>query len=545
MPWIQNYNPLGNSLLSTAVAAVPTVLLFYLLAFRKVRPHLAGFSSAMTAVAIATYIVGMPVKLAMASFFYGVFFGWLPIGWIVLNGVFLYNLTLATGQFEIIKKSVGAVSQDRRLQALLIAFSFGAFIEGAAGFGTPIAICSALLVGLGFNPFYSVSICLIANTAPVAFGSLGIPTITLAAVTDLPLLPLSQLTGRILPLTSVVVPLWLVRTMCSWRETFEVFAPALVCGVSFALTQFYISNHYGPFLVDIIGGAVSLTIMVIFLRHWKPRKVWRFPHERDQPHSGVHSHSAAQVARAWMPFVFLSIMVLLWGMPVINRTLNRVTVQLQVPFLHLNVMRAVPVVSKATREFAVYNLNWLAATGTSILIAACLSAAFLRVSVGEFWLLFCRTLKQLLIPLLTIPSILGLGFVSRYSGLDSILGLAFTHTGFFYPFFGTMLGWLGVFLTGSDTASNALFGNLQKVTATQLGLNPILMTTANSCGGVMGKMIDAQSIVIGTAATNQVGKEGNIFRFVFWHSLALAAIVGIEILLIAYVFSGLMPKAPY
>jgi lactate permease len=545
MSWVQNYNPLSNSFLSTAIAALPTVLLFYLLAFKKVRPHLAGFSSAMTAVAIAIFVIGMPAKLAVASFFFGAFFGWLPIGWIVLNGVFLYNLTLVTGQFEVIKKSVGAVSQDRRLQALLIAFSFGAFIEGAAGFGTPIAICSALLVGLGFNPFYSVSICLIANTAPVAFGSLGIPTITLAAVTDLPLMPLSQLTGRILPLTSVVIPLWLVRTMCPWRETFEVLPAALVCGVSFALTQFYISNHYGPFLVDIIGGAVSLTVMVIFLRHWKPRRIWRFEYERDQSYSGVHSHSSAQVAKSWMPFVFLSVMVLFWGMPVINRALNRVTVPLQVPFLHLNVIRTVPVVSKPTREIAVYNFNWLAATGTSILVAASLSAAFLRVSVPEFCSLFLKTFKQLSIPLLTIPSILGLGFVSRYSGLDSILGLAFTHTGFFYPFFGTVLGWLGVFLTGSDTASNALFGNLQKVTATQLGLSPILMTAANSCGGVMGKMIDAQSIVIGTAATNQVGKEGNIFRFVFWHSLALAALVGVEVLLIAYLFSGMIPVAPY
>jgi len=544
MPWVQNYNPVGNSFLSTAIAALPTVLLFYLLAVRKVRPHLAGFSSAMAAVAIASLVIGMPLQLAAASFGYGAFFGWLPISWIVLNGVFLYNLTVATGQFEIIKQSVGAISQDRRLQALLIAYSFGAFIEGAAGFGTPIAICSALLVGLGFDPFYSVSLCLIANTAPVAFGSLGIPTITLAAVTNLPLLPLSQLTGRILPLTSVVIPLWLVRTMCPWRETIEVLPAALVCGMSFALTQFYMSNHYGPHLVDIVGGALSLIVMVLFLGRWKPRKVWRFEHERDQPHSDRPRHSRRQVARAWMPFVFLSLMVLLWGMPAINQILNRVTVPLRVPFLHLQVAKTLPVVPKATPEAAIYNLNWLAATGTSILFAAVLSAVFLRVSVKEFWLLFYKTFRQLTVPLLTIPSILGLGFVSRYSGLDSILGLAFTHTGFAYPFFGTLLGWLGVFLTGSDTASNALFGNLQKVTATQLGLSPILMATANSCGGVMGKMIDAQSIVIGTAATNQVGREGDVFRFVLWHSLALATLVGIEVLLIAYFFPSLIPASP-
>jgi lactate permease len=541
MPWVQNYNPLGNSFLSTTVAALPTVLLFYLLAFRKVRPHLAGFSSAMTAVAIAIFIIGMPAKLALVSFVFGAFFGWLPIGWIVLNGVFLYNLTVATGQFEIIKRSVGAVSQDRRLQALLIAFSFGAFIEGAAGFGTPIAICSALLVGLGFNPFYSVALCLIANTAPVAFGSLGIPTITLSAVTDLPLMALSQLTGRILPLTSVIIPLWLVRTMCSWKETLEVLPATLVCGSSFAVTQYYLSNHHGPYLVDIIGGAFSLIVMVIFLRNWKPSRIWRFEHERGQPYSGSHDHSAKEVVRAWMPFGFLSLLVLLWGIPAINRLLNTVTIPLRVPFLHLNVLKTLPVIPKATPETAMFNLNWLAATGTCILIAVLLTAIFLRVPIAELWLLFRKTFRQLMIPLLTIPAILGLGFVSRYSGLDSILGLAFTHTGVLYPLFGTLLGWLGVFLTGSDTASNALFGNLQKVTATQLGLSPVLMATANSCGGVMGKMIDAQSIVIGTAATSQVGEEGNIFRFVFWHSLALAMLVGIEVLVIAYFFPRLIP----
>ena len=542
MSWVQNYDPLNNSFLSPAIAALPTIVLFYLLAVKKVRPHVAGFSSAMTAVAIAIFVNGMPARLAFASFGYGVFFGWLPIGWIVLNGVLLYNLTVATGQFEIIKKSVGAVSQDRRLQALLIAFSFGAFIEGAAGFGTPIAICSALLVGLGFNPFYAAALCLIANTAPVAFGSLGIPTITLSAVTGLPLMPLSQLTGRILPLTSVIVPLWLVRTMCPWKEVFQVFPAILVCGSSFALTQYYISNHHGPHLVDIIGGAFSLIILAIFLKYWTPRKIWRFEYERGQPEqSGAHDYSPGAVGRAWMPFLFLTLMVLLWGIPEINRLLNKVTISVRVLFLHLSVWKNVPVVPKVMPEPAIYNINWLAATGTAILIAALLSALFLRISPKEFWQLFHKTFKQLIIPLLTIPSILGLGFVSRYSGLDSILGLAFTRTGVLYPFFGTLLGWLGVFLTGSDTASNALFGNLQKVTATQLDLSPILMCTANSCGGLMGKMIDAHSIVIGTAATNQVGKEGDIFRFVLWHSLALATIVGIEVLLIAYVFPQIIP----
>jgi lactate permease len=424
----------------------------------------------------------------------------------------------------------------------LIAFSFGAFIEGGAGFGTPIAICSALLVGLGFDPFFAAVLCLISNTAPVAFGSLGIPTITLAAVTDLPLMRLSQLTGRILPLTSVIVPLWLVRTMCTWKETFEVIPAIAVCGISFASVQFYVSNYHGPYLVDIIGGAFSLLVMVLFLRFWKPKRVWRFTHERNQAvQSGAHNHTAGVVAKAWMPFVFLSLMVLLWGIPFVNKSLSLLSVLIPVPYLHLNVMKNAPVVTRPAAEPAIYNFNWLAATGTGIFVTVLLSAIFLRVSPRDLRQLFCKTFRQLTIPLLTIPSILGLGFVSRYSGLDSILGLAFTHTGVLYPFFGTLLGWLGVFLTGSDTASNALFGNLQKVTAGQLSLSPTLMCTANSCGGVMGKMIDAQSIVIGTAATNQVGKEGDIFRFVLPHSLLLASIVGVEILLIAYVFPWVIP----
>ena len=542
MPWIQNYNPLGFSFLSTLFAAVPIGLLFYLLAVRKVRPHRAAALCALTGIFVATIVVGMPVRLAVAAFFYGVLFGWLPIGWIVLNGVFLYNLTVATGQFEIIRRSVGAISQDRRLQALLIAFSFGAFIEGAAGFGTPIAICSALLVGLGFDPFFAAVLCLISNTAPVAFGSLGIPTLTLAAVTDLPLMSLSKLTGRILPVTSVIIPFWLVKTMCSWKETLEVMPAIAVCGITFASIQYFISNFHGPYLVDIIGGAISLVIMVLFLRKWKPTRTWRFEHERqDTSVSHAVRLSPIGIIKAWMPFAFLCLLVLLWGIPAISKSLNRLTIAIQVPFLHMQVMKDVPVVSIPSVEPAIYSLNWLSATGTAILAATLLSAFVLRVPFTTLWKLFTRTLRQLTIPLLTIPSILGLGFVSRFSGLDSILGLAFTHTGMLYPFFGTLLGWLGVFLTGSDTASNALFGNLQRVTAGQLNLSPILMCAANSCGGVMGKMIDAQSIVIGTAATHQVGKEGDIFRFVFWHSLALATFVGVEVLLIAYFFRWVIP----
>jgi lactate permease len=542
MPWTQNYNPLGNSILSTLVATLPTLLLFYLLAFRRTRAHIAGFSAAMTAIIVAVLMNGMPFSMAVSSFCYGAFFGWLPISWIFFNGVLLYNLTVQAGQFEIIKQSVGSISADRRLQALLIAFSFGAIIEGGAGFGTPIAICSALLVGLGFHPFYAAALCLIANTSPVAFGSLGIPTITLAAVTGLPLMTLSKITGTILPLTSVIVPLWLVRTMCNWKETMEVLPAIFVAGSSFAFTQFAISNFHGPFLVDIVGGGISLILTVVFLHFWKPRQIWLFEHERQQlpPHEKP-SLPGKVIFHAWLPFLLLTLMVFLWGIPSVNRLLNRVTLSIPVYSLHQQVLKTVPVVPQPMAEEAIYKFNWLSATGTALLIAVLLSAVFFRIHPVELWHLFRRTFWQLRIPLLTTPCILGLGFVSRYSGLDSILGLAFTHTGFLYPFFGTLLGWLGVFLTGSDTASNALFGNLQKVTATQLGLNPSLMGAANSCGGVMGKMVDAQSIVIGTAATNQVGREGDILRFVFLHSIALASIVGLEVFLFAYLFPWMVP----
>jgi lactate permease len=543
MPWTQNYNPLGNSILSTLIATLPTVLLFYLLAFRRTKAHIAGFSAASAAILVAVFMNGMPLPMAVSSFFYGAFFGCLPISWIFFNGVLLYNLTVKAGQFEIIKQSVGSISADRRLQALLIAFSFGAIIEGGAGFGTPIAICSALLVGLGFHPFYAAALCLIANTSPVAFGSLGIPTITLAAVTGLPLMTLSKITGTILPLTSLVVPLWLVRTMCGWKETREVLPAIVVAGSTFAVTQFTISNFHGPYLVDIVGGGISLIITVVFLHFWKPRKIWLFEHERQQASPPEKPALSGRVIfRAWLPFLLLTLMVFLWGIPTVNRFLNRFTVSIPVYLLHQNVIKTIPVVPQPIAEEAIYKFNWLAATGTALLIAVLLSACFFRIRPVEFWRLFWRTFWQLRIPLLTTPCILGLGFVSRYSGLDSILGLAFTHTGFLYPFFGTLLGWLGVFLTGSDTASNALFGNLQKVTATQLGLNPSLMCAANSCGGVMGKMVDAQSIVIGTAATNQVGKEGDILRFVFWHSIALASIVGVEVFLFAYLFPWIVPQ---
>lgn len=496
--------------------------------------------------------------------FYGAGFGLLKIAWIVVAAVFLYDISVHTGQFEIMKQSVAAITPDRRLQALLVAFCFGAVIEGAAGFGAPVAIAGAFMIGLGFKPFHAAALNLIANTAPVAWGAIGTPVHTLAAVSGLPEADLNSMIGRILPITAIIVPFWLVRAMVGWRETFEVLPAIVVVGVSFGATQFVWSNFIDSNLVDIAGGLVSLVSTVVFLRFWQPRRIWRFDddpaHEVEAastdpepaksaaaiPSSSV-SRRHAQVARAWMPFVVLTVFVLLWGLPAIKTALNQVTTPAferggwDVPVLHLAVTRAAPVVSKPEPEKAKFDFNWLSATGSACFIAAIFAGILLGVAPAELARIFWRTLVRMRFAVLAISFMLGLGFVTRYSGMDAVLGLAFTRTGWLFPFFGTFLGWLGVALTGSDTSSNALFGGLQRITAEQLNLSPILMCAANSAGGVMGKMVDAQSIVVATAATNQVGNEGVIFRFVLWHSIALASIVGLIVMAYAYLFPGAVP----
>jgi lactate permease len=538
-PWLQNYDPLGFWPASTAVSALPVVVLFYLLAVRRVSAAYAALGGAATALAVAVIIVGMPPGLAAMSFLYGVGFGLLKIAWIVVSAVYLYDLSVETGAFAVMKDSVAALSADRRLQALIIAFSFGAFIEGAAGFGAPVAISAAFMVGLGFEPFYAAALCLIANTAPVAWGALGTPVHTLAGVTGLPEADLNAMIGRILPVTSIVVPFWLVRTMVSWRETFAVLPAILVTGVSFAAAQFYWSNYHDSNLVDIIGALVSLTATVVLLRWWKPAALWRFPGESSP--TGGHKERLGRVLKAWMPFLILSLFVFVWGLPSVKSALNRLTPVFPVPLLHLGVARGAPVAREVTPEVALYDLNWLSATGTGCFLAALASGFALGVSPRRLAGLFLKTLRRMKMPVLAIAAMLGLGFVTRYSGIDAVLGLAFTRTGFFFPFFGTFLGWLGVALTGSDTSSNALFGSLQRITAEQLGLDPVLMASANSSGGVMGKMVDAQSIVVATAATRQVGNEGKIFRFVLWHSIALGALVGLVVMAYAYLFPALVP----
>ena len=565
MTWTQVYDPTGHWWLSTLIAALPIIVLLGLLAGLRVRAHLCAVAGAATAVIVAILAFKMPALLAASSFFYGSAYGLLKIVWIVIAAVFLYDISVETGQFEIMKQSVAAITPDRRLQLLLVAFCFGAFIEGCAGFGAPVAIAGAFMIGLGFKPFQAAALNLIANTAPVAWGAIGTPVHALASVTGLPESDLSAMIGRILPITAVIVPFWLVRAMVSWKETFEVFPAILVVGGSFAATQWFWANHMDSNLVDIAAGVVSLIATMLFLRVWQPKRIWRFEDERQEDAAKVarkevaKKYSTGQTAKAWLPFAILSVLVLLWGLPAVKLAMNQATTPAfkvtlpdgkprpgpagwDWPYLHGKVFRTAPVVQKPTAEAARFDFNWLTATGTGCFLAAIIAGVLLGLGPGKLLRIFGRTLFRLRFAIVAMTCMLGLGYVTRYSGMDAVLGLAFTRTGWFFPFFGTFIGWLGVALTGSDTSSNVLFGGLQKITAQQLNLSPILMCATNSAGGVMGKMIDAQSICIATAATNQVGNEGSIFRFVFWHSVALAAIVGLIVMMYAYVFPQFIPN---
>lgn len=542
MTWTQGYDPLHSWVLSTLVAALPILVLLGLLAGFRVKPHWCAIAGAATAIIVAVTIFGMPLPLAGMSFLFGVGFGVLKIAWIVVAAVFLYDISVYTGQFEIMKESVARITADRRLQLLLVAFCFGAVIEGAAGFGAPVAIAGAFMIGLGFRPFQAAALNLIANTSPVAWGSIGTPVHTLAAVSGLPESDLSAMIGRILPITGIIVPFWLVRAMVGWRETLEVLPAILVVGVSFSVTQYLWSNHVDANLVDIAAGALSLVATLVFLRFWRPRRTWRFADERAATAGGAVGHSTRQIGRAWLPFATLTIVVLVWGLPSIKGLMNRVTTPIwNVPYLHNAITRAAPVVTQPTPEAARFDFNWLSATGTGCFVAAIVAGLLLGLSPRQLAAIFWGTVRRMKLAVVAISFMLGLGFTTRYSGLDAVLGLAFTRTGWLFPFFGTYLGWLGVALTGSDTSSNALFGSLQRITAQQLTLDPVLMCAANSAGGVMGKMVDAQSICVATSATDQVGNEGVIFRYVFWHSIALAAVVGAIVLLYAYVFPGAVP----
>jgi lactate permease len=541
MPWPQNYDPLHGPL-STFAAALPLIVLLGLLASRKVPAHVAALSGLATALMVAIAIIGMPPALATRAALLGAAYGMLPIGWIVLNVIFLYRITEERGVFIALQRAIAGITADRRLQLLLIAFAFGAFFEGAAGFGTPVAVTGAMLIGLGFPPLEASALSLIANTAPVAFGALGTPIIALQGVTGLDLGQLSAMVGRQLPFFSVIVPFWLIAAYAGFRGVRELWPALLVAGVSFAVPQFLVSNYHGPWLVDIVASACSMLALAIFLRYWRHGRFER-TETAATPVATDIERAAPPLRVALIPWIVLVVVVFAWGTPQVKSFLNHISSP-NIPIAGLDKMvaRVPPVVPQPTNEPAVFSLNWLSATGTAIFIAAITAGLALRYSVTDLVRRYVTTFRVVWRSLLTIAAMLALGYTTRYSGEDAILGLAFARTGAAYPFFAAMLGWLGVALTGSDTSSNVLFGSLQKITATKLSLDPVLMAAANSSGGVMGKMIDAQSIVVASTATGWNGHEWRILRFVFFHSLALASLVGILVLLQQYVFTGMLVR---
>lgn len=540
--WAQSYDPFGNSLVSTLIAAVPVVVLLGSIAFLKLQAHVAALLGIASSLVIAILAFGMPTGMATRAAAYGAAYGLMPIGWIILNVIFLYRLTEQRGQFRILQDSIAAITPDRRLQLLLIAFAFGAFFEGAAGFGTPVAVTGAMLIGLGFSPLAASGLSLIANTAPVAFGALGTPVIALASVTGLDLHELSGMIGRQLPFFSVIVPFWLICAFAGWRGMLQVWPAIAVAGVSFAIPQYLVSNFHGPWLVDIIAALCSMGALTLFLRVWRPASIWRST-KRGEANEAVTSepaattHTSEQVFKAWLPWIVLSVCVFLWGIPQVKAWLDSLfIIKWPVGGLDQLVQKVPPVVAAPAAEAAVYNFNPLSMTGTGILVASIISSVLMKFSFREFCREYFQTLVVVRLSLLTIAAMLALGYVTRYSGADATMGLAFAQTGWLYPLFGTMLGWLGVALTGSDTASNVLFGGLQRITSEQLGLNPVLMAAANSSGGVMGKMIDAQSIVVASTATRWYGHESEILRYVFFHSIALALLVSLLVLGQAYMW---------
>ena len=549
--WNQIYNPLGNAALSTCAAALPVVTLLVLIASNKVKAHIAAVIALIVANLVVIVIFGMPADMSLRATVLGAVTGFFPIGWIVLNVIFLYRLTVAKGVFQTLQTTIGGVTEDRRLQLLLIAFCFGAFFEGASGFGTPVAVTAAILIGLGFSPLAASGLSLIANTAPVAYGALGTPIAGLASVTGIDPFLLGAMVGRQLPFFSLIVPFWLIWAFAGWKGMKDIWPAILVTGVTFAIPQFLISNFVNPWIVDIGASLVSMACLILFLKMWKPKVIWTSPALRSKddsadtmpkaPAKATAKPTTAQVWFSLMPWIIVCVILLLWGTNYIKAILNAyATWNYAVPGLHNMINKVAPIVPMPTKEGAVFSFTWLSYTGSGMLIAAIISGLLMGFSPVKLVAEYGKTIKVCAYSLLTISAMLAIGTLTRLSGVDATLGLAFAGTGVLYPFFGTLLGWLGVALTGSDTSSNILFGNLQKITATQLGISPILMAAANSSGGVMGKMIDAQSIVVASTATNWFGHEGTILRFVFKHSIALACLVGVLVMLQAYVFTGMI-----
>jgi lactate permease len=554
--WDQHYDPFGNATLSTLAAALPVITLLGLIASNKVKAHIAAVIALIVANLVAIFLFTMPAGMSLRASLLGAVTGFFPIGWIVLNVIFLYRLTVEKGVFQTLQTTIGGVTEDRRLQLLLIAFSFGAFFEGASGFGTPVAVTGAILIGLGFSPLAASGLSLIANTAPVAYGALGTPIAGLSQVTGIDPFLLGAMVGRQLPFFSLIVPFWLIWAFAGWRGMIQIWPAILITGVSFAVPQFLISNYINPWIVDIGASLTSMACLIGFLKVWRPKELWLSPALRTKDTSAEGrppaaapgpKPSSAQVWLALLPWIIVCIILLIWGTNLFKNTVNPwATWSYAVPDLHNMINKVAPVAAKPTPEGAAFAFTWLSYTGSGMLIAAIISGLLLGFSPMRLVTAYGETIKVCAYSLITIAAMLAIGTLTRLSGIDATLGLAFAGTGVLYPFFGTLLGWLGVALTGSDTASNVLFGNLQKITSEQLGLSPILMGAANSSGGVMGKMIDAQSIVVASTATNWFGHEGTILRFVFWHSIALACMVGVLVMLQAYVapFSYMVVVAP-
>ncbi len=549
--WTQIYDPLASVaaglpqyLLSALVAAIPLFILFYMLAVRRTPGHYAAFAGTTAAVLLSIFVWKMPASMALNATFMGACFGLFPIVWIVITAVWVYNMTVESGEFEIIKNSLANLTDDRRLQALFIAFAFGAFIEGTAGFGTPVAITAAMLVGLGFNPLYAAGICLIANTAPVAFGAIGVPVVVAAQVANLDLMHVTKIVGRQLPFLSIIVPLWLCVAMCGIKRSMEVLPAILVAGFCFAITQYLSSNFHGPYLPDIMSAIATLIGLVVLLRFWKPKTTWRFDNESAPTTAVKLEYTPAQILRAWGPYLVLAAMVFVWGLQSFKDLVSSTVISFPWPGLHEMVVKTAPIVAKDAPYAAKFTLNLLTAGGTAILLSGLISS-FIMPGYGLAKAIPCffRTCYQLRFPIFTIAMILGLAYIMNYSGMSSTMGLAFTKTGAFFPFFSPILGWLGVFLTGSDTSSNALFCGLQRTTAEAVGVDPHLTVAANSSGGVTGKMISPQSISVATAASGLVGQEGNLFRFTLWHSFAMTLIVCVITYLQAYWLHWMLP--PY
>ncbi|MGL4448632.1 MAG: lactate permease LctP family transporter [Shewanella sp.] len=535
MTWIQTYTPLGSLWLTALVALLPIVFFFLALTVLKLKGHIAGALTLLIALAVAIFAYKMPAGMALASAAYGFSYGLWPIAWIIITAVFLYKITVKTGQFEVIRSSVISVTEDQRLQMLLVGFSFGAFLEGAAGFGAPVAITAALLVGLGFNPLYAAGLCLIANTAPVAFGAMGIPIIVAGQVSSLDPFHIGQLAGRQLPILSIIVPFWLIAMMDGIRGIKQTWPATLVAGVSFAITQFLTSNFIGPELPDITSALVSLICLTLFLKVWQPKEIFTFAGMKQRAITPKSTFSNGQIFKAWSPFIILTAIVTLWSFKSVQTALSFATISIEVPYLHNLVIKSAPIVAEAAPYAAIYKLNLLGAVGTAILIAAMISIVVLNMSVSNALKSFKETLLELKFPILSIGLVLAFAFVANYSGLSSTLALVLAGTGVAFPFFSPFLGWLGVFLTGSDTSSNALFGALQANTANQIGVTPELLVAANTTGGVTGKMISPQSIAVACAATGLAGKESDLFRFTLKHSLFFCTFIGVLTVIQAYV----------